>query len=344
MNSAFSGDEQYKEKIGVKPTAAVNYNLQGMDFGLPVDSLDNQVRWYYEGRPIGKDRQGNQRYFTQVQDEVILDILRTNKWLRPVYFANTVSSQSQMNLQPYFRFEGKAFRVVPQRHNNTSYGWIDASIHANRLEKFRFREWDNPDAYFDENIRRMLGNYRFSVTELARKYNELGKPDSAAYWLQWGEENMPFRFNGNNIQSIVLYAYEYAEVGDTTNAVQLARKAEDRALSDLTTNLDEFDNIRTKISQIQQDIKEARNNANVKAQQRLRNRIQNIGSRRQQIGREISRSIYQLTILQRIYFISGNDQEAKDLAEEVNSVTGDRLPFPSTKEENKKEVDRYPSL
>jgi len=344
LNSAFSGDDQYKEKIGVKPTAAVNYNLEGMDFGIPVDSLDNRVFWYYEGRPIGKDRQGNQRYFTQVQDEVILDILRTNKWLRPVYFANTVSSQSQMNLQPYFRFEGKAFRVVPQRHNNTSYGWIDASIHAKRLEKFRFREWDNPDAYFDENIRRMLGNYRFSVTELARKYSELGKPDSAAYWLQWGEENMPFRFNENNIQSIVLYAYEYAEVGDTTNAVQLARKAEDRALSDLTTNLDEFDNIRAKISQIQQDIKEARNNANMKAQQRLRNRIQNIGSRRQQIGREISRSIYQLTILQRIYFISGNDQEAKDLAEEVNSITGDRLPFPSTKEENKKEVDRYPSL
>ncbi len=344
LKSAFSSDNQYEEKLGVKPTKDVNYNLEGVDFGMPVDSLDNNVWWYYEGRPIGKDRQGNQRYYTQVQDEVILDILKTNRWLRPVYFANTVSTPSQLNLQPYFRFEGKAFRVVPKRHNNANYGWVDPSIHAKRLKEFRFREWNNPNAYFDENIRRMLGNYRFSVTELARKYNQIGKPDSAAYWLKWGEENLPFRVNDNNIQSVVQYAYEYANVGDTTNAAELARKAKNHALKNLRKNMGDYDNIRSKVSEIQQKIQQARNNANMKAQKRLRNRIQNISSQRQQIGREISRSIYQLTVLQRIYYMNGDNEQANDLAEEVNSITGSRLPFPSTKEENKKEMDKYPSL
>jgi len=343
LKNAFSSDNNYREQIGVKPDdKPTDYQLKGIDFGIPVDSLDNNVSWYYEGRPAGTDRQGNKRFYTQVQDDVILDILRTNRWLRPVYFANTVSTQSQMNLQPYFRFEGKAFRVVPQRHNNYRFGWLDPAIHASRLEKFRFREWNNPDAYFDENIRRMLGNYRTSVTELASKYNEIGKQDSARYWLKWGEEKLPFRVNENNILSMILYAYQYAEVGDTQSAVDLAQKTEEKALTNLKDSIDGYDRVQAQISQIKNEINNARMNADIKAQQRLRNRIQNIGSRQQQIGREISRSIYHLTILQRIYFMNGDDEKAKALAEEVNSVTGSRLPFPKTKEENKKEIQNYP--
>ena len=342
LKEAFSSSNSYQEKIGVQPSKEAPYSINGIDFNIPVDSLDNSVSWYYEGRSIGADRQGNQRYYTQVQDEVILDILRTNDWLRPVYFANTVSTQSQMNLQPYFRFEGKAFRVVPQRHDANRFGWLDANIHAKRLEKFRFREWSNPDAYFDENIRRMLGNYRFSITELARKYQSMGKPDSAAYWLQWGQERLPFRVNDNNLQSVVLYAYQYAEVGDTESAYELAKQVSGHALDNLEQNMNEFDRIRSRISQIQQDIKDARMNANMNAQQRLKKKIQNIASRRQQIGRQISRSIYHLTVVQRIYYMNGQDEEANTLAEKVNSITGQRLPFPTSEEENKKEIQNYP--
>ncbi|MDZ7680384.1 MAG: hypothetical protein U5J63_01425 [Fodinibius sp.] len=342
LKNAFSSSDKYQEQIGVNPSKDAPYTANGVDFNIPVDSLDNYVRWYYEGRPIGTDRQGNKRYYTQVQDEVILNLLRTNDWLRPVYFANTVSTQSQMNLQPYFRFEGKAFRVVPQRHDSNRFGWLNPNIHAKRLKKFQFREWDNPDAYFDENIRRMLGNYRFSITELAKKYQELGKPDSAAYWLQWGQDKLPFRVNDNNLQSVVLYAYQYADVGDTQSAYDLAKEASDNALNNLEQNMNEFDSIRDRISQIQQEIKNARQNANMNAQQRLRKKIQNIASRRQQVGRQISRSIYHLTVIQRIYFMNGNDAEAKDLADTVNGITDQRLPFPTTEEENKREIQNYP--
>ncbi|MDZ7660198.1 protein O-mannosyl-transferase family [Fodinibius sp.] len=341
LKNAFSSMKNYKQAIEVDTSKNLGFDLSKIHFQIPIDSLDSEVAWYYEGRSAGQDRQGNRRYYTQVQDEVILNILRNNDWLRPVYFANTVSTQSQMNLQPYFRFEGKAFRVVPQRRQSQGYGWMDASIHAKRLSNFQFRKWNEPDNYFDENIRRMLGNYRFSITELANKYNEMGMPDSASYWLEWGEEKLPFNINDNNINSTILYAYSYADVGDTQNAVELAQQLEERVLKNLESSIAEYDKIQGELSQLNQEAKQARNNANMEAQRRLKQRMQSISSERQQIAREISRSVSHLTIIQRIYFMNGNDEKAKALHDRVNEITGNRISVPATKEENKKQFDRF---
>jgi len=341
LNNAFRNMENYKKATGVDPSKNLGLDLSKIHFQIPIDSLDNEVAWYYDGRSAGQDRQGNRRYYTQVQDEVILNLLRNNDWLRPIYFANTVSSESQMNLQPYFRFEGKAFRVVPQRRQSQGYGWMDASIHAKRLSNFRFREWNNPDNYFDENIRRMLGNYRFSITELANKYSEIGMPDSASYWLEWGEENLPFNINDNNINSTILYAYSYADVGDTQNAVELARRLEEGIFKNLESSIAEYDKIQNEVSQLNQEAEQARNNANMQAQRRLKQRMQSINSERQQIAREISRSVSHLTIIQRIYFMNGDNEKATGLHDRVNSITGNRISVPATKEENKKEFDRF---
>jgi len=341
LREAFSGPKEYKEEIGVKPDTSLDIYSKGIDFGMPVDSLDNRVWWYYQGRPAGTDQQGNKRYYTQVQDDVIMNILRTNDWLRPVYFANTVSTQSQLNLQPYFRFEGKAFRVVPQRHNDVTYGWLDPSIHSKRLEKFRFRKWNEPGNYFDENIRRMLGNYRFSISELADKYLEIGKPDSANYWLKWGQKHLPLNVSSDNINPILLYAYKFAEVGNTEDAVDLAQKAKSEILDNLKESMNQYDKIQSQISDLQEEAQNARMNADVGARQQLQQRIQNIGSNRQQIAREISLSISHMTIVQRIYFMAGNDQQALDLANQVNDITGSRISIPDSKEANAEEFEKF---
>lgn len=343
LKSAFSGDNTFKETIGVKPDTSLELFREGVDFGMPVDSLDNEVSWYYEGRSAGTDGQGNQRYYTQVQDEVILDILKTNKWLRPVYFANTVSTTSQLNLQPYFRFEGKAFRVVPQKHEAGSFGWVDPDIHAQRLRNFRFREWNNPDVYFDENIRRMLGNYRYSITELSDKYMAIGKPDSAQKWLRWGEEKIPFNFvDGNSsMNSMILYAYSYAQADDSTNALRLSDTGTDKLLEELRDQIDEYDVIQGRIVEINEDIKQARMNADMAKQQSLRNRVQQVISQRDNVARDINFAISHLTILQRIYYMFDEDEKAANLVEQVDSITGSRIGLPASEEENRKQFEQF---
>lgn len=341
LQKAFSSEKEYKKLMGVNPDTSVSFNLDKIDFGIPIDSLDNQVDWYFQGRSAGQNRQGQKQYYTQIQDQVILNILKNNHWLRPVYFANTVSTQSQLNLQPYFRFEGKAFRVVPQRHNAQNYGWLNPEIHASRLRKFRFRDWSKPGVYLDENIRRMLGNYRFSITELSEKYMEMGKPDSANKWLKWGKKNLPFTVTDNDVRPIVLYAYNFAKAGNNEDALDLAKRVENNLLNSLKYNMADFDDIVTELTDLKQEMESARENADIERRQELSSKAQNIMDRRQNISRDISYSRLFLTIVQRIYYMAGKDGQADSLAKQVDQISGSRLSLPSSKEKNKEEVGKY---
>src|SRR5699024_8620425 len=157
-----------------------------------------------------------------------------NNWLRPVYFASTVSRQSQLGLQHYFRFEGKAFRVVPQYHEDISYfGWVDPEIHADAYRKFRFRQWNEPDTYLNTHIRRMISNYRYGISALVDSYMQNNKPDSAAQWLAWGQKHIPFTPFKNDKTAMVRYAYSYMEVQDSTHALQLADRSKEAVLQNL---------------------------------------------------------------------------------------------------------------
>ncbi|MBN2732958.1 MAG: DUF2723 domain-containing protein, partial [Balneolaceae bacterium] len=329
LQSAFTDSSKYREAIGVKSDTSLNVYRETVDFGMPIDSLDNEVAWYYEGRSAGRDQQGNERFYTQVQDEVILDILRTNKWLRPVYFANTVSRTSQLNLQNYFRFEGKAFRVVPDRHDDVSaFGWIDTEILGDTYRKFRFRKWNKEGNYLDENIRRMLGNYRYGVTELANAYLQENKPDSASKWLAWGEKNIPFNTIEGDNRSIILYAYSYARANDSENANRLADKIKEPTLENLQYYMEQYDKLQQDVARINDEIKRARANADIEKQQELQRRIQQISSRRDRIIREFSYAVNNLDIIHSIYTMTGRQDKAKALTQQVNQITQNSIEFP----------------
>lgn len=342
LKDAFSDAKSYKKAIGVEPDTSLTIFDEGIKFGMPVDSLDNEVYWYYKGRSAGQGRDGQERYYMQVQDKVIMDILKNNDWLRPVYFANTVSTQAQLNLQRYFRFEGKAFRLVPDRHDDNRFGWINPSIHADRLNKFHFRKWNSPDTYLDENIRRMLANYRVSITKLADKYKAMGKPDSAKHWLRWGQKNIPFVSDLASTNSVVTYAYQYADVGDTKQALKLVEDVKEKVTGDLKNTMDKFSDVRREVSGIRKEREEARKNANMDKQKQLRGRIQNIVSRRRSVLQDISRSIAHLTIMQRIIYLAGNDEQAEALKAQVDDITGNQMPeqlsLPGSKKANEKRI------
>ena len=187
----------------------------------------------------------------------------------------------------------------------------------------------------------MLGNYRFSVSELANKYKEIGKPDSAKYWLNWGEERIPFKVNSKNINSVVLYAYNYASVGDDSSAVNLAEKAEEQLLEDLKDDMSRFDDLQQRLSQVDQEMQSARENADMDARQQLQSRVQSLAADRKQLTQNISFAQSHLIIIQRIYFMGGNNQKATNLAEEVSNITNARISIPSTKEANKQRFDQF---
>ncbi len=309
---------------------------EDMGFGVPLEYLDDEVTWHLEGIFLGRDRDGNEMHYTRIQDDMVLEILRTNRWVRPVYFSTTVARDAQMNLQDYFRLEGKAFRVMPFRTGNE----IDTEIHGKRLKSFRLREINNERAYFDENIRRMMDNYRTIINRQASTFLEGGQPDSAAYWLKWGEAHIPFTSIEGDPTSILNYAYRYAQVGVNDRALALAEKSRRDLDIAFRSFLRDLDSIEAEISRVEQRIDDGGSRMDTRRRRELQNRIQTLNRDRQQLVRELSFETSRYMILQRIYFMNDMDEEAVAVADFIADVSDQRLPFPRDREENRHRVSR----
>ncbi|WP_234573021.1 protein O-mannosyl-transferase family [Rhodohalobacter sp. 614A] len=311
------------------------------DYSISVDEMDDEVRWYLEGRSAGRDSQGNERFYLQTQDKMILHILQNNQWIRPVYFANTVSNSGQLGLQNFFQFEGKAFRIVPKQREVGPFGYVDPEVHADRLEKFRFENWDSPDAYFNENIRRMLGNYRYGFTQLADAYMERGDTTSAAQWLKFGEDKIPVREIEHDWTIPTLYAYRYMRTGETDRANDLSMFISDQLQRELRYDMQELDDLESQLTSLEQDIQMARSRARTDEAQQLRSRLQRLANTRESLVQNISFSVSRLTILQNIFY-ENDELEAADLLRmEVNSITDGRLALPDSIGESRQRISQF---
>jgi hypothetical protein len=107
---------------------------------------------------------------------VILDMIASNNWQRPIYFSSTVNPSDYMNLQPYFQLEGMAYRLLPLKDPNYDprsgdEGYVAKDItYQHLLKDFSYRGLQNPDIFYDENHLRFPANYRDKFARLANAY------------------------------------------------------------------------------------------------------------------------------------------------------------------------------
>lgn len=342
LRAVFEENGDLSEADGVDRDAVFEYQLlMAEPFSVPVDSLDDEVRWMLEGRFAGRDGQGNPRYYLQVQDLMVLELLSNSDWLRPVYFANTVSRDGQLRLQPYFQYEGKAFRVVPKRRSVGDFGHMDPEVHKDRLERFSFREWNNPNVYFDENIRRMITNYRYAFTQLTDELIRRGDYEEAARWLEYGEEMIPFRPEKREWTVASLYAYRYARSGAHDRGVNLAGFIHERLLHWMDWDLKRLEELERQLARLEADASDARERARTSRQRRLVSRAERVERQVDELLESISFKVSQLTILQRVYYLGDRNDLAEELSMEVNLMTDGRIPMPATREENREQIERF---
>jgi len=124
------------------------------------------------------------RNFIAKDEMMILDLLATNNWERPVYWAITVGRNKYLNLQDYFQVEGFAYRFVPIKTTSSpqqlQFGSVETELmYENLMNKFAWGNMNDPDIYLDENNMRMMTNIRNSFNRLASALIEEGKNDKA---------------------------------------------------------------------------------------------------------------------------------------------------------------------
>ncbi|MCE7065931.1 DUF2723 domain-containing protein [Dyadobacter sp. CY326] len=87
-------------------------------------------------------------------DLVILDIIASNNWERPVYFSSTMGATHNLGLQEYLQLEGYTYRLLPVRVQGASDGYVNSEImYDNMMKKMQWRSMNDPNVYYDDTYR-----------------------------------------------------------------------------------------------------------------------------------------------------------------------------------------------
>jgi len=182
-----------------------------------LDSLKDFIAW---------DIQRNDLYKS---DLMILDMIATNQWKRPIYFSTTLSNSSYLNLKEFMQREGLAFRLMPFKVEGASQGFVNTDImYKNLVENFFWRDLDNPNTYYDENYQRFTINLRNAFAKLAEELLKEGKKDKAKKAILFCLEKMP-----DNVIPYDVYTTQFIdilfELGEDKKAMDIAQKMAVRA-------------------------------------------------------------------------------------------------------------------
>ncbi len=153
----------------------------------------------------------------RVQDQMIYILARAAAWERPVYFAVTVPDDNRIGLGNYLSMEGLALRLHPKKVSKVD----PDKIFENFTEKYRFRNLSNEEVFLNNNIKRLIQNYRTCAMQAVMAYIEDGEKERAQRLLYFLEENIPEA-------NIPIYHPElmlqmgrlYLETGDTSKLVE----------------------------------------------------------------------------------------------------------------------------
>ena len=164
---------------------------------------------------------------------VLLDLLATNNWERPIYFAVTTGPDSYLYMQDYFQLEGLAYRLIPVKTTGSGTGRVAKEImYDNMMNKFVWGGVDVNEVYMDENNVRMTTNIRLQFSTLAEEFIKSGEFEKAKQVLDKSMEVLPAHNVPLN-RALIPTVEAYYKIDDYESADALAEGLLDVYLDDL---------------------------------------------------------------------------------------------------------------
>lgn len=200
----------------------------------PTDSIADQIQFDIPASALTRN------------DLIMLNIIATNKWQRPIYFT---AAYGDLGFGHYLRKDGLTYRLVPFPVKTPQQNWVTdqamrsmraggTSVRDNNLEvifnnlhkKFEFGGANKKGVYFDEVNRQYLLNIRAIFAEAAGNLADAGRKEEAIKLLEKEAqnilpENLPYgmtsRYSMHNQTSILLVEAHY-KAGMFDRARQIA--------------------------------------------------------------------------------------------------------------------------
>jgi tetratricopeptide (TPR) repeat protein len=169
--------EKVRQDVRVVNLSLINtqWYIKQMKYqwGVPISFTDKEIdRLGFTRTEDGK--------ILRIQDRMIDNIMETNNWKYPVYFAVTVSGENKIYkgkpIDDHLRMEGMAYRVVKEEGKTM----VEPEIMRDKLfNVFRFRGVNDPKVHKDENDERLLANYTSCFLGLADTLRRAKQYDEA---------------------------------------------------------------------------------------------------------------------------------------------------------------------
>jgi hypothetical protein len=163
-------------------------------------------------------------------DLAVLDIVSSNIFDRPVYFAVTCRPESMLGMQQYTQLEGLALRMVPVRNPQdrqfgmVGYGRVNAdAVHENILTKFKWGGFDEHDTFIDRSYGPSVQSIRAVIMRTSQEMIKSQDYSRAVdlmdkYFEAFPEYNFPYDRN------TLFFARSYIAAGAKDKAKEVIQK------------------------------------------------------------------------------------------------------------------------
>jgi hypothetical protein len=168
-------------------------------------------------------------------DLVMLDIIASNDWERPIYFSSTMGTSHNLGLQEYLQLEGYVYRLLPVRVDGAEDGYVNADVmYDNMMNKMSWRAMNNPKTYYDDTyLGAPVASARIAFLRLAgqliaeRRLNEARNVLNRAMTVM-PDDTIPFdQFSAGFVGMLF-------DVGENKKALDSARTMAARSDENLT--------------------------------------------------------------------------------------------------------------
>ncbi|ROI05664.1 MULTISPECIES: DUF2723 domain-containing protein [unclassified Chryseobacterium] len=216
----YFGEEKY-EKYNILPVNKFilpvnkeNAVKSGIISQADLPNTVNQIMINYKGNTLYKS------------NLMMLDILANFDWKRPINFSSggIYDSENIFYLNEYLQFDGFSYRLVPIHTPQTpdgDMGKVDANSLYNIVKNFRWGNFKDLNAHFDETATSNIMSYRMSASRAATALALSGQKAKAIELLDLAEKEIPSQ-KYNDPRSLSALVSGYIIAGQEQKGLQLA--------------------------------------------------------------------------------------------------------------------------
>jgi hypothetical protein len=206
--------EGFRKDVAVANLSLLNTScfikyLKGQPHRVPISFTDEEIDSL---KPIKKKDE-----LIWTSHQVVDNIILTNKWKRPIYYAVTVSKK---NLKHPYRLEGLVHRILKEKEGEVNLDKCIKNLHEKYTYKEIFDARGNLVADIDFIMHKLMINYAVLHFRVGAELKEKGEMERASH-----EFERTLKFAPQNARLMIPLGKQYEDTGKFAYAESLYNRA-----------------------------------------------------------------------------------------------------------------------